>query len=249
MESRDDLLDDDALKTFENAAVYVRTVGARLDSSKLLFFYGRFKQAKEGPCNVPKPGFFDFQGKQKWEAWRCLGNMSKEQAMAEYVAAVTDLDSSWTKTVCAGEDVKGGPGGWVTVSTMLEPEENRMSDEDKTVFDWCKEGNLAAVQRCISGGRTSVDSKDDSGLALLHWAADRGHCDIAKCLIARGADVNCTDMDGQTPLHYACSCEHVELVRLLLANGCDVALHDNDGQLAASNATSREIRLLLANST
>ena len=25
-----------------------------------------YLQVNEGPCNIPKPGFFDFQGKQKW---------------------------------------------------------------------------------------------------------------------------------------------------------------------------------------
>ncbi|KAK3712988.1 hypothetical protein QZH41_014108, partial [Actinostola sp. cb2023] len=48
-------------------------------------FYGFFKQAKEGPCNEPKPGFWDVVKKAKWEAWSCLGSISKIEAMESYV--------------------------------------------------------------------------------------------------------------------------------------------------------------------
>jgi len=66
---------------FEKAAVYLRGIAGKLDSADLLYFYARFKQANDGPCNAPKPGFFDFQGKQKWAAWKELGDTSREQAM------------------------------------------------------------------------------------------------------------------------------------------------------------------------
>ena len=29
-------------------------------------FYALYKQAKEGPCSIPKPGFWDVIGKAKW---------------------------------------------------------------------------------------------------------------------------------------------------------------------------------------
>ena len=31
-----------------------------------IFYFEIILQATEGPCGIPKPGFFDFQGKQKW---------------------------------------------------------------------------------------------------------------------------------------------------------------------------------------
>ena len=61
---------------FQNATEYVKTIIGKLTAEDLLFFYGRYKQATIGPCNVDKPSFFDFQGKQKWNAWKNLGDMS-----------------------------------------------------------------------------------------------------------------------------------------------------------------------------
>ena len=64
---------------FQNATEYVKTIIGKLTAEDLLFFYGRYKQATIGPCNVDKPSFFDFQGKQKWNAWKNLGDMSMVQ--------------------------------------------------------------------------------------------------------------------------------------------------------------------------
>ena len=74
-------MDEELKINFDQAAAYLRGIAGKLDSTSLLFFYARFKQANEGPCNVPKPGFFDFQGKQKWSAWKDLGDLSREEAM------------------------------------------------------------------------------------------------------------------------------------------------------------------------
>ncbi|XP_038574516.1 acyl-CoA-binding domain-containing protein 5-B-like isoform X2 [Micropterus salmoides] len=52
----------------------------------MLMFYSYYKQATLGPCNIPRPtGFWDTHGKAKWDAWSCLGNMTKEEAMKNYV--------------------------------------------------------------------------------------------------------------------------------------------------------------------
>ncbi|XP_056285024.1 acyl-CoA-binding domain-containing protein 4 isoform X2 [Pseudoliparis swirei] len=51
----------------------------------MLRFYSLYKQALCGPCSVTRPGFWDPVGRYKWDAWRRLGEMSGESAMAEYV--------------------------------------------------------------------------------------------------------------------------------------------------------------------
>ncbi|TDH06174.1 hypothetical protein EPR50_G00129370 [Perca flavescens] len=52
----------------------------------MLLFYSYYKQATVGPCNIPRPnGFWDTHGKAKWDSWSSLGNMTKEQAMKNYV--------------------------------------------------------------------------------------------------------------------------------------------------------------------
>ncbi|CAF97634.1 unnamed protein product [Tetraodon nigroviridis] len=52
----------------------------------LLRFYGYYMQATQGPCNIPRPSsFWDPRGKVKWDAWSSLGNMTKVEAMKNYV--------------------------------------------------------------------------------------------------------------------------------------------------------------------
>ncbi|XP_015260247.1 PREDICTED: acyl-CoA-binding domain-containing protein 5A-like [Cyprinodon variegatus] len=51
----------------------------------MLKFYSYYKQATVGPCNIPRPGFWDVVGKAKWDAWNSLGEMPEEEAMAAYV--------------------------------------------------------------------------------------------------------------------------------------------------------------------
>ncbi|KAM7401153.1 hypothetical protein PAMA_005376 [Pampus argenteus] len=52
----------------------------------MLMFYSYYKQATLGPCDIPRPtGFWDSRGKAKWDAWSSLGNMTKKEAMRNYV--------------------------------------------------------------------------------------------------------------------------------------------------------------------
>ena len=50
--------------------------------------YSYFKQAKFGPCNIPKPGFWDYINRAKWDAWTALGDLSTEEAMKHYVSEI-----------------------------------------------------------------------------------------------------------------------------------------------------------------
>ncbi|KAK6490272.1 acyl-CoA-binding domain-containing protein 5A isoform X3 [Huso huso] len=54
-------------------------------SEMMLQFYSYYKQATQGPCNLPRPGFWDPVGKYKWDVWNGLGDMSREEAMIAYV--------------------------------------------------------------------------------------------------------------------------------------------------------------------
>jgi len=56
-----------------------------------LKLYALFKQASSGPCDIPKPGVFDFVGQAKWSAWSGLGDMSKEAAEKAYIDYVNEL--------------------------------------------------------------------------------------------------------------------------------------------------------------
>ena len=78
---------------FDAAAEKARTtVGVSNDTKKQI--YGLFKQATEGPMNSdekPRPGIFDLTGRAKYDAWKELGDMSKEQAMKNYIALIETL--------------------------------------------------------------------------------------------------------------------------------------------------------------
>ena len=73
-----ELEDENGLdELFQSATDHVKTIVGNLTSEELLYFYGRYKQSTVGSCNVDKPSFFDFTGKQKWNAWKNVGDITK----------------------------------------------------------------------------------------------------------------------------------------------------------------------------
>ncbi|XP_043365431.1 acyl-CoA-binding domain-containing protein 5 isoform X5 [Dermochelys coriacea] len=60
----------------------------------MLKFYSFYKQATQGPCNSPRPGFWDPIGRYKWDAWSALGDMPKEEAMIAYVEEMKKYKNS-----------------------------------------------------------------------------------------------------------------------------------------------------------
>ncbi|WP_415926632.1 acyl-CoA-binding protein [Denitratimonas tolerans] len=76
---------------FEQAAKDVKSLVERPDENTLLKLYALYKQGSEGDVNGPKPGFFDFVGTAKYDAWGKLAGTSREEAMKKYVALVRKL--------------------------------------------------------------------------------------------------------------------------------------------------------------
>lgn len=226
---------------FERAAQYLRGIAGTLDSKDLLYFYARFKFITVGPNTTPKPGFFDFQGKQKWQAWSDLDqDLTRDEAMLEYVERLEDIDPEWSSKDPADEK------SWNMVSRMAN-EEEEIEDDDKTVFDWVKEGNLEQVKSMVLAKNDHVAAKDSEGMGLLHWSADRGWNELIEILLEHGADVNLQDNDGQTPLHYAASCGHLKVVNALLqGNGVDTDALDRDGLKPADVASDDKIKEALS---
>jgi len=84
--------DHDALKlAFEQAAVDVKALTERPDNETLLRLYALYKQGAEGDVSGPKPGFFDFVGTAKYEAWAKLKGTGQPKAMQQYVDLVGKL--------------------------------------------------------------------------------------------------------------------------------------------------------------
>lgn len=78
---------------FEQATQYAQCLPERPDNATLLRLYALYKQAVEGDNEQPRPGFFDFVGTAKYEAWAGLRGTPPEVAMQQYVDLVNQLRS------------------------------------------------------------------------------------------------------------------------------------------------------------
>ncbi|KFL37962.1 acyl-CoA-binding protein [Arenimonas donghaensis] len=76
---------------FQKASKDVMDLAERPDNDTMLRLYALYKQGSEGDVSGPKPGFFDFVGTAKYEAWEKLAGMKPEEAMKKYVALVKTL--------------------------------------------------------------------------------------------------------------------------------------------------------------
>lgn len=226
---------------FNRAADYLQHLVNKLDSKALLKFYGLYKQATVGRCNVSKPGIFNMQGRAKWSAWNDLGEMTKEVAMETYVRTLDEIEPEWNASPSTGASKTKKPS-WVSVSRPYNEDNDELDPNEKKFIDHVKEGNVDEVL-ALFGNALVIDNAenrsdlihllnehDDTGLAAIHWAADRGHANILDLLLSHGADVNLIDGDcGQTALHYATSCAYVDCIKALLKHGADRTIGDSDG--------------------
>jgi acyl-CoA-binding protein len=76
---------------FEKASKDVQGLKERPDNDTLLRLYALYKQGSEGDVKGDKPGFFDFVGTAKYEAWAKLKGTSQDDAMKKYVDTVKKL--------------------------------------------------------------------------------------------------------------------------------------------------------------
>ncbi|XP_075472646.1 acyl-CoA-binding domain-containing protein 6 isoform X4 [Ascaphus truei] len=182
--------DKELPQSFEQAAQHLQNLLHVASREQLLYLYARYKQVKVGKCNTPKPGFFDFEGKQKWEAWKALGDYSPQQAMQEYIATVRKVDPAWSPKAAEGANEQrkttfGGP-----VVSCLFQEQETIREEDKNIFDYCRENNIARVSQAVCSGTVDVNATDEEGRGLLHWACDRGHSQLVSVLLQHNSHVN-----------------------------------------------------------
>jgi acyl-CoA-binding protein len=81
----------DLRREFEQAAEDVKRLGTRPDNDTLLKLYALYKQGSQGDVQGGLPGFFDFVGTAKREAWAQLSGIPQEEAMRRYIALVRQL--------------------------------------------------------------------------------------------------------------------------------------------------------------
>jgi len=224
--------------SFENLFVQFDKAVSFISSSNLsdidvqLKLYGFYKQALEGNCNQPKPPIYDLKSRKKWYAWSEMGSMTKEQAMMAYIDLVKTINPTFKSTKT----------GWVTVSTYVN-EEQPLSERDKTISDWVKEGDFEKIKQFIG----NINVNDSMGMAPIHWASDRGDLNMLKFLVEdRSADVNFQDNTGQTALHYAVSCSHEDICKYLISRGARTNIQDEDGVTALEMCLDEQFKLIIS---
>jgi diazepam-binding inhibitor (GABA receptor modulating acyl-CoA-binding protein) len=76
---------------FEAAASAAKSLPQRPDDQTMLKLYALYKQGSAGDVTGAKPGFFDFVGSAKFEAWEKLKGTSREAARSQYVDLIKKL--------------------------------------------------------------------------------------------------------------------------------------------------------------
>ncbi len=77
--------------TFAAAAQSVKQLPSQPDNDTLLKLYALYKQATQGDATGKRPGFTDFVGRAKYDAWAGIKGTAREAAMQSYVDLVEQL--------------------------------------------------------------------------------------------------------------------------------------------------------------
>ena len=85
----------DTMDQFDKAAAAAKSLPDRPDDQTMLTLYALYKQGSSGDVAGSKPGFFDFVGTAKYEAWEKLRGTSQEDAQRQYVEMVRKLGGTF----------------------------------------------------------------------------------------------------------------------------------------------------------
>eukprot|EP00245_Coleochaete_scutata_P016785 TRINITY_DN7983_c0_g1_i2.p1 TRINITY_DN7983_c0_g1~~TRINITY_DN7983_c0_g1_i2.p1 ORF type:complete len:486 (-),score=121.76 TRINITY_DN7983_c0_g1_i2:1102-2559(-) len=220
---------------FDLAATFIASssMGPGIQASQevQLLLYALYKQATVGSCIISQPSVFNIGAKAKWDAWKKLGKMEQEEAMARYIGTVSQMYPNWNSPPPPGD----------------ESPENQTQDLNSrgavTPGDSAKVGSGEGSSRGQSSSghglgpvfSSLVYTPDETqpltkGLHDLHVHAKDGNLDDMKRLLDQGVSPNETDGEGCTALHWAADRGHLETVRALLAAGASINAQDGEGQ-------------------
>lgn len=79
---------------FETAVEDVKQLRTDPGNEAKLTLYALYKQSTVGDVQGKRPGFADFVGKFKYDAWAALAGTSPQDAQAQYVAYVEELKAA-----------------------------------------------------------------------------------------------------------------------------------------------------------
>uniref|UniRef100_A0A8C4HEZ5 Ankyrin repeat and sterile alpha motif domain containing 1A n=1 Tax=Dicentrarchus labrax TaxID=13489 RepID=A0A8C4HEZ5_DICLA len=125
--------------------------------------------------------------------------------------------------------------------------------KEQELLEAARTGNLAAVEKLLSGKRQSAGTGSGSsgtggsGNSGGHGASSHPLSSLLS--IWRGPNVNCVDSTGYSPLHHAALNGHSEVVEALLRNEALTNIADNKGcyplHLAAWKGDEHIVKLLI----
>lgn len=84
----------DLVTQFEAAVAASRQLPEKPDNATLLRIYALYKQATEGDAQGERPGFSDFVGRAKWDAWQALAGTPADAARQTYIDLIEDLGTA-----------------------------------------------------------------------------------------------------------------------------------------------------------
>ncbi len=84
---------DDLKAQFDAAAQAATKLPSRPDNDTLLRLYAYYKQGSVGDVQGKRPGFTDFAGRAKYDAWKKLKGMPQDEAMKRYIKLVKKLQA------------------------------------------------------------------------------------------------------------------------------------------------------------
>ncbi len=76
---------------FQQAVTDSKSLAEKPDNPTLLKLYALYKQASSGDVDSDRPGFSDFVGRAKWDAWNEIRGTAPETAMQDYIELVESL--------------------------------------------------------------------------------------------------------------------------------------------------------------
>lgn len=125
--------------------------------------------------------------------------------------------------------------------------------KEQELLEAARTGNLAAVEKLLSGKRQSAGAGSGSsgtgGSGNSGSHSTSSHTLSSLLSIWRGPNVNCVDSTGYTPLHHAALNGHSDVVEALLRNEALANIADSKGcyplHLAAWKGDEQIVRLLI----
>ena len=86
---------EDLDNKFQKAIKLVKDFSQTLPSEELLHLSALYKQANSGENTTTKPSIFNFRALKKWEAWKNVGTVTKDEAKIKYINLATNLSEKY----------------------------------------------------------------------------------------------------------------------------------------------------------